>query len=252
MINPIVLIIDKRLFTIGISVIFLVQASVILAQTESHNEDAYKWFDQVIGTNNLDIYSGPMYREKFRMRNEDHKFFETPDFLFGTIHYNGQPYYDVALMYDLFEDEILARYYTILHLDKDKIDSFSIKGKSFVKIDNNSTQIPIPYGFYELLYETPFFAFLKRHKKRKKMDFLDDGSVYHEFAIDNEYYLHYRNNYYKIKDKKDLINVFPEFKNKINAYSNKTLRKLDKEGYLLAIINRITEMISEKRAIVLE
>ena len=221
--------------------------SVLLGQNQEDESEGYRWFDQLIGAENSGLYDGVVYIEKYRMRNEKQKFFRSPDFLQGSISYNGQPYFDVEMKYDLYEDEILVRSSAILRLDKKGIDSFRIEEKKFVKIDNGDYHAMGVHGFFEILLETPGFTFFKKHRK-KKTDRLGERLIYHEFTDENAYYLLHGRAYHIIGTKEDIIKVFPKFKKEIKARSkaNRPLRKRDKGAYLSSLLDQVHELTSQE------
>ena len=217
------------------------------SQASLDESSRYQWFDYMIGIGNSGLYSGVVYKEKYLIINDKHKFFHSSNSLYGFISYDGQPHFDVPMKYDLYEDEVLVKFkITTLLLAKSKIDSFIVDNTKFLKI-NYEAKDPKDVkldGFFELLAETSFYKLIKKHKK-KKIERIGNKFTYYEFNDKNIYFLLYKNSYHKISTKSDIVKIFPQFKQEIMSYSNKSLRRRDKEAYLLDLLNRVSEIHSK-------
>lgn len=201
---------------------FIATSINVLAQTEP--EDYYVWFDAQIGQENTGLFNGTRYREKYRLRNEMHKFYVTSYFQKGNINYGGQSYYDIDVKYDLFEDQLIININTssgsnILQLIKSKIQGFEMNDKVFVQIKNGDlfkSSEPID-GFYEYLLENDLLILYKKHKK-ERLKFLDGKVTLSEFKSDNEYFLYHEKVFYSISKKSDWNKVFPDSKKLISTF----------------------------------
>lgn len=216
----------------------------LFSQTDSKSKDYYKYFDSIIGVKNSGIFNGIPYKEQYLTINGNHKFFLASDFVKGTIYFNNQPYYDVDMKYDIYEDVLIVRLpnaskYFFIKLINDKVDKFSIYDKNFIKLSNN---IAIP-GFYEILYQSKILSLLKKNKKRIKK-LIGDDFVYYEFNEENSYFVLSDNKYYNINSKKDFIKLFPILKNNIdNFYSvNKLILKSDKDKFTIGLIKYVNTL----------
>ncbi len=208
------------------------------------NKSYYKWFDQEIGIQNLQIYNGTAYVEKYRTINEKHKFFNSSTFLPGSLIYNGQPFYDLQLKYDCYEDVVLLNSKiatgTVIRLNSNKIKSFIVDSHEFINLSlgqNDQRGIKVT-GFYEVLFQTPFFMLLQKNKKNllKK---IKGKLVYYEFKSDFEKYLLYKNTYYPIRKKRDLIRIFPELKKNINSYYTTSRDNSDSAAFMKGLLMNI-------------
>ena len=79
--------------------------STLNAQMSVDNKEVYVWFDTAIGVENSGLYVGKEYKENFKFKNNKHKFFEFNGFQKGDLIYDGQPYFNVSLKLDVFENE---------------------------------------------------------------------------------------------------------------------------------------------------
>ena len=224
-----------------------------LQAQESSQRDYYIWFDDQVGIENTGLFNGIRYKEMYRIKNGKHKFYKSPEFLTAHLHYDGQPYYDIPLKYDLFEDQLIISLQTnagssIIQLLKEKVTGFELDDKRFVQI--NGIEIfkskEISDGFYEVLEEGASLTLYKKHRKlRKKV--LEKQSILNEFRNDDLYYVHHGELFYPVKNKNDLIKIFPERKKQINAYfsGNKYLMDTDYDLFMTQIADRIDAAITQ-------
>ena len=167
------------------------------------------------------------------------------DLINGTVVYSNQPYFDVALKYDIYNDDLIAQlpsfnsYNTIL-LIQQKVKSFSINDHNFVKL---STENGI--GFYEILFEGLEINIYKKYEKTLKRH-LDKDFVYDVFKGKETYLLYYNNKYYQIKSKSSVLKVLPKHKKNINLFykNNKDLKKTNYDLFLLELSNYLSDKIS--------
>jgi len=237
------------------AIFFIINTVSIHSQTNSSSRDYYNWFDNIIGYENTGIYNGILYTEKFRtLNNNNHKFYLTSQFTSGNIIYNGQPYYNIEMKYDIYEDLLIVKLpnhseYFIIQLINDKIDEFSINNKNFLKISGKYEESfnEAIFGFYEISYQSKHLNLLKKHKKSRK-DRIVGNFVYSQFKDEREYIIIYNDRYYKINSKKYFIKLFPELKKNIdNFYSaNKQLLKLDQDTFMIQLIEHISSLINNK------
>ena len=224
---------------------FLFTANALLAQDQALSS-YYNWFDAVIGVENTGLFDGIQYNERYRTINEKHKFFAAPKFLVGSLIYDNQPYYTVDMKYDLYEDQVLVRLDNpdggdiILQLIKSKVKEFTLEGSKFVNLDYGLDDPENLLGFHEVLFSKNELIFYKQNKKSKK-DRLDKKIVYSEFNDDSNYKLFYNNEFYPIKNKRNLIKLFPELKKAINAYhnTNSILLETNPDAYMVQLLRSI-------------
>lgn len=221
----------------------------VQAQEPSYHEI----FDEIIGTTNSGVYYGTDYVEQYRVIGNKHKFFSKPNFISGSMVYFGQPYHNLDLKYDLFDQQLLVRHTGIIgspvvKLIKTKIDNFTIDTHYFEYIHIDvSANSEAESGFYEVLQKNNFFTFLKKHKKgilRKS----NEKTVYHEFFDKNVYFIKYKGDYYKIKKQKDISEIFQEHKRALKAIYNdyEHLKKSDQEEHFDLILKDLHKLLFQK------
>ncbi len=187
--------------------------------------------DKSIGVENTGLYNGTEYVEFFRTANDRHKFYITREFTRGSLVYGRQFYGNVNLKYDLNADDILLDVgykwkFPILKLFKDRITEFNLGGKTFINLGNEYSDIT--EGFHEVLWSSDSLTLLKKHQK-KKFRRIQQTVAYYEFADDNSYYFKDNDIIYTLRNKRDLIKVFPSRKKEINKLYSKNAFKANAE-----------------------
>ena len=228
----------KQLFSqIIFIVIFILTINPAFCQTNNKN---YKWFDDNVGIENTGLFNGLRYKEEYRTLDGSHKFYLSPNFISGNIIYDGQPYYDIKIKYNLFEDKIIVNLTansgnSILQLLTGKIDNFSINENNFVKLTDspviNSSEIIT--GIYQIIYQNPNLVCYKKNKKSAKKK-LTKKTIHYSFKSENSYFFYINNDFYLISSKKDLIKIFPKHKKVINSFytNNKFLLNFNHEAFM--------------------
>lgn len=213
----------------------------------------HKQFDETIGPINSGVFAGFAYKEEFRVLGDKHKFFFSPDFLLGSVTYEGQDYYGYKMKYDVYGDELLLRHAGVhgsqaVQLIKERVTNFEIQGYRFVNIAINADrQLPVS-GFVEVLVEGDNFTFLKKHKKRilKKSD---RKLLYHEFKDHSDYYISLDNEFIQVKTLKHVTVLFPDYRKQINEFATtyQDIRKSNPEYYLISILSDLDDIIVAKK-----
>ncbi|PKD17134.1 hypothetical protein APR41_06790 [Salegentibacter salinarum] len=201
---------------------FILISSATFSQNYSE-EKIYSWYDKQVGIENSGLFRGIEYVETDRMINEKHKFFQIQNFQIGSVVYDGQPYYDLPLKYNVYDDLLLINLQygernSIFQLFSDKVDLFEINGKKFryLKADNDSDII----GFYEVINEEGQFKIFKKHLKNR-MEIRDRSVAYSEFSTaDPDYIFQFKNEYFDLDNRRDLFSLFPNLKSEIRSFYN--------------------------------
>ncbi len=199
------------------------------------------------------MFKGVAYTEEYRVINERHQFFKEPDFALGSVVYDGQPYFDVELKYDVYQGNLLtmnteALGSSILILDGNKVTEFTIHGNRFKNLNQNLVENKA-YGFLEVLVENDSLSLYKKHAK-KIFKRTDKEILYYEFKDRNSYYLHYADTYYSLKKANDLNAIFPEYRKSLKAIRNRyaSLGKSDPDAYMKSILLDLSALISAQSA----
>lgn len=188
-----------------------------------------QFYYQAIGLQ-AHLYNGPLYDYYPRPFTDGQPFFQSDSSIAGSVTYDGLKYDNVLMNYDIIRDELII-FHPIgnypLNLIKSKIDSFSLRSHSFIKITNNgSTTLP-EAGFYDKLYASPRISFfVKRRKTIQEMTGLT--SIETKVYAKTSYYIFKEGVYHIIKNKSSLFDLLKEEKNEIQRYSKKNKLKYKK------------------------
>ncbi|MGX1929963.1 hypothetical protein [Flagellimonas sp. 2504JD4-2] len=243
---------------IGCQLCFFISLSSVFfafGQTSTKNDATYQWFDEIVGIENTPLVDGIEYEEEHRVLNEKTKFFKSSDFLNGNVTYKNQSYLGLQLKYDLYEGNVLVRLPnriggTTLMLIKDEIQDFTIDGHAFSAIEGKDEEGVDFSGFYEKLFTGTYLELHARYKK-DALERRDKKNLYYEFNDgENEHLILYQRKFYHIEGKKDLVKLFPEYKDEIRTHykRNKTKEKRRAESFMSSLINLIdNKLIASKR-----
>lgn len=213
-------------------------------QEFNQSKDKYIWFDNILGPTNSGIFKGVLYVNEYKTINEKHQFFESSAFRLGSVIINDQCYFDVPLKYDVYLDNLLAQNQELANrpvivFDRASIVKFTIDGHTFelVKVTMAMNEPP---GFFEVILKNDFLTFYKKHT-RKVFKRTDEKTLYYEFKSDYHYLICSGDAYYRFKKVKELNRFFPEYEKEIKGFDkqHETLRKLDTDGYLKALLSEL-------------
>jgi hypothetical protein len=204
--------------------------------SQSTVRPAYESFDAVIHIQNTGLANGTEYIEQHIVKNNKHKYLDTPQYQTGTVVYEGQPYFDVDLKYNIYDDLLIVRIPTTggsaaFELHKEKVSSFTIKNSSFISVKKTQNAKP---RFYEVLLDGDHFYLLKKHLKKARKH-LDQNFTYFEFEKDSpEYLLSINGDYHNVNSRKSIRKLFPDQEEQIRNFyrSNSSLQKSDPDTFL--------------------
>lgn len=232
----------KRYF---LSIFFAV---AFLFYLPSHSQDhqeglpPLELFDQVIGIENTGLANGEEYIEPHIIRDDQHKYFLSRNFLEGTVSYNSQLYSPVSMKYNIYDDILLVFLKTndgssSFKLLKQKIDSFKIGEHSFINVQEGKEV----QGFHEVLLDRENLLLLKKHNKKIRKE-LDDNFTYYRFQNDDPAYaIYYNGTYFPVNSRRDFQKIFPERETGIRKFYgiNKSLRKNQPDLFMTRLLQDI-------------
>ncbi|MGI9547090.1 MAG: hypothetical protein ACR2MM_07630 [Flavobacteriaceae bacterium] len=228
---------------------FLLLTISLKSQERLQDSSYLSWFDRQVGIENTALYEGVVYKENYRTINDQIKFYKSAKWLSGSVVYSGQLFSNILLKYDVYADQLIIKQLDRLGggaviLFKDKISSFTIDGTEFVHIKTSSINASLE-GFYELLSSGSDKRLLGGHQKRNFLK-KDRSFLYHEFKdLQKKYVLELGGEYYELKSKKDLIEVFPELKKEIDLFykKNRRIRDKDTDTFMKTLFNRLDDLL---------
>ncbi len=217
-------------------------------QQSNQIESQYAWFDGLMGVTNSGVYEGEAYYNDFKVRNGRHQFFESTQFQIGSVEYNGEMYFNLALKYDIFNDKLILRNqenYGIppIVIDSELLTKFWIQGAEFENFHSKISDVDS--YFFEIILRSNSYSLLKEYKKKLFIK-TEDEILYHEFKDDFNHYLRKDDAFYRVKSVKDLSAIFPEQKKLIKLLDKqyKEIRKSDFSGYLKSILTDLQKELS--------
>jgi hypothetical protein len=209
------------------------------SQNSFQNKQYYKSFDSINNYQNIGVFNGLEYVDIYlSYKNTSHKFYQNEEFLVGNVIYDGQPYFDLKMKYDLLNDFLLLEYVNqkvnYLSLNTELISEFSIAGDKFVHLSQNE-ELEGFYrnGFFRELYKSNTYSLYVKYIKPKSEKF-QDKRVFYDFSSKKVEVLYYQEKFYRLDNINDIIDILPGSKDKIQEFqkSNKKLYKKDREQFL--------------------
>jgi hypothetical protein len=192
----------------------------------------------------LQLYSGTEFIGAYRS-SAGHPFFEDVEPQQGAILFNGVRYPNILLKYDLIRDEVICVHPNSnlnIKLVTQKVGGFTIKNHLFVHILDGNGMVNFPgTGFYELLYDGPVQAFIKRKKILRDAAKPEDPA---KFIQSVAYYVKKDNTWYEIDNKKSLLAVCKDHKTEVTKFmQQESLNfKSDPEHTLVKVIDYYTQL----------
>lgn len=239
----------KELLTAVTALLFLVSIQHLRSQTNSETS-LFKWYDESVGKENSEINNGQLYLNYYKTSNNTHSYLNSETFENGNVVYENQTFNDVVLNYDIFKDNLILKPNGIndrrlVILIPKKIQSFTFAGKSFVNLNYNPTsKVDFIKGFYEENFVGGNFTFYIKHFKEKR-EVTSEGKIYDDFKIKNSFVLSFKNKFYTIDSKRDLTNIFPEVKNKIEDYylSNEKIEASNNTQFMESLMRYLNTIL---------
>ena len=237
-------------------IIFLTLFGLLLSINSIHSQstkeiEIYNWFDKSIGKNNLDINNGVLHTNPYSTIDGSTIYFKEDKFEKGILAFEGQTYYDTSLKYDVYRDILILNPHNAseligISLVKEKVDSFSLYNRNFVKLNKEQYNLPsLTTGYYEVGENTSDFTFYIKHSKVINKTVREDGIFYH-FKSKSNYFLAYKKTLYVADSKSDIIKIFPNKKKYINEFyeMNREQRKTDLNLFMKNLMKYINNSLS--------
>lgn len=204
-------------------------------------------YDHFIGSQQL-YFNGSAYVEP-SSTDDTHPFFETPEWQLGSIVFEGQAYNNVLLIYDAAGDKLIGETVNgnMIALNLEKVNSFKINNRQFIKIDNAQVKNSLPRsGFYEVLYNGKSQVIAMRKKERHEE--IDMRELHIRFDVVNKYYVLKNGAYFSVKSKQSILRVFAEQKHSLKTLINKNnvSFRVDREEALASVAEFYDNLISPK------
>ncbi len=209
----------------------------------------HDWYDSKVGKETLDLNNGKILLNYDRvLDNNDRFYFDT--YRYGTVLFDGQLYNNILLNYDILNDDLIVKSNgendkTPIIINKSKVKSFTVNGKNYVNLSYNTiSQTDVAKGFYEEVVVNDKVSFYVKYEKYKKQ-LIKFNTIYDDFKPNTYFVISYKNEFFKITNKKSLITIFPELKKNINDYysNNSALEKSNKIKFLSDLFKYLNTII---------
>ncbi|MCK0109508.1 hypothetical protein MWU58_09400 [Flavobacteriaceae bacterium S0825] len=211
----------RKLFFVFILSVF--QSVTSNAQTSDLEKELLVWFDTENDVTSSNLINGVEVVETLLAYKDSHKYYKSPYFVSGSINYLDQNYYNVLMMYNIFEDKVIIKFNegkrtSIIQLMDNEVKSFSLLNTHFDRLKFNDNN-----GFFELIKVYSKFKLYKKHKKYTVAKTnTGKSTVRHEFVKAKDVFvIEYGTNYSTIESKNDLYDLFPNIKREIKNMFNK-------------------------------
>ncbi len=192
--------------------------------------DAITSYHDFLGSN-ASLYNGIEYVAYPLAINEGHPFFLFDRFDTATVIYDGVPYHQVRLLFDLAQDVLVVEppfQGSVIQLYNERIKSFTLFGHNFVRIvDDSARRESIATGFYEVLYSGKSLLLRKDNKDIEQNLVYDGMQIFIREKIN--YYLLRDGSYHPINNKKELLNLMSDRKKEIRQFLRKNKIRLRKD-----------------------
>ena len=200
--------------------------------------DALKQYRTAIGIN-THLFNGTEYYIPSFSGVKGHQFFQEKTFQNGSVKYDGAWFEEVAMLYELVQDELVIVNHSSGYsqrLVKDRVDAFRLQGHTFLRLEADSTTaLYIQPGFYDLLFSGNVQVLMKRRKilfERASTD-----KVEREYRDASKFYIVKDNVYHLVGNKRSVMRVLQDQKRALNKFikANKFRFSKDRENAITKI-----------------
>ncbi len=217
------------------------------SQTNNSDQAYYTAFDSIVGQVNSSLFNGKRYVDKYRSTDDNHRFFWKSKFIKGDVTYYQQPFFNIDLKYDLFEDVLITKLpgeknFFNMVFTTEHLKQFNIQGHHFINITSvGETSFK---GFAEILYKGTEIVLLKKWFKDKS-DRIVGQSVVHKFDVNFIFLVSFNGKLDVINSKSDLKKLIPDKSNEINSFykEQKSVLKSDPDSFMKQLIIQLDNNI---------
>ena len=190
------------------------------------------------------LYNGSEHVEHFDYKNpKGFPYYKSDDWTDGNIVYDSGVYTNVPMMYDVLNDKVIveAPYsHFKLELVSEKVNSFRIFDRDFVRIATFAGDSTFRTGFYEVIYHGPKAdAFVHRRKDRQETPHTSGIEV--EYLNKDAYFVLRNGVYYRIRKKSSVLTAFADKKKalKKSMRAHRELNFWKRKEASLALVTRL-------------
>src|SRR5688572_11072732 len=165
------------------------------------------------------LYNGGDYII-YMPHDEEHPYYKSDDWSYGSIVYWGELYENVPLLYDLSIDQAITEQNrgNAIRLVGEKVESFTIFGHNFIRLRRDEKN-KISDGFYDRLYDGNSKVYAKYFKSYQQT--MESTKVIPRFDESKKYYLVKDGTFYVVKTKASILQVFDNHKQEVKNFIRK-------------------------------
>lgn len=186
------------------------------------------------------LFNGVAYLGYFGKQEGNAYLDNNPDFVKGTVTYDGYTFKNVPILFDLVEDKVVSLLYngySKYSFLSERLSNFTINGRTFVYIplgkpeDGGAKKA----GFFEVPYEGKIKVLIKRTKSIKEL--LEIQGITKQFSEGVEYFIMRDHQLYKVNGESAFIRLFENHKEELKKYlkSNKLKFRQDPVKTLVSL-----------------
>jgi hypothetical protein len=184
------------------------------------------------------IYNGVAYQPNYRGM-KGFPYFETLNFVSGTLVYEGLTYTHIPLLYDLVQDNLVITdpKGQPLVVARDKVQQFTLGTHTFIYQPVNKTP-----GFYERL-SSGYAALYIRHTKKIE-EKVELAQLYRFITAHDEYLLFKDDHYYPVTSGNHLLTLLSDKKKQLRQFrQDEHIRfKKDPAAAMQAIVDHYNQL----------
>lgn len=215
---------------------FIVQTTVAQAPTASVKDtvvvQAGTFIDTV--TPESPLYNGAEHLD-YHPQTIGIPYFETLDWVNGTLYTNGLIYKNVPMKYDLVKDRVVIRHHNgfyKIELVSQQIDSFSMAGHSFLRLAQNKELLIPRMGFYEVVHTPLINLYIKR--ENRIIEFIDNRTIARRVEERTQLFADKEGKRFPINNLNSLLDLMPDHKKAVQRHLKKAGIRYRKNKVLAA------------------
>lgn len=167
-----------------------------------------------------DLYSGYQYVRPEQTSDDEHPYFESDDWVPGTVEYDGQVFENVPLLYDIRNDKVVTEHYlnaSEIEFIPEKLDGFTMAGHRFKKIKNETVGNSLPRSdYYEILYDGATRAIAMR--KKNSLRTTSSSQVVVLFEKRTRYFMFKNGRFFPVKSKASVLKLLSDEKKALKQF----------------------------------
>ena len=165
------------------------------------------------------LYNGSDY-VFYLSKDEEHPYYRSDDWNYGSVVYWGESYQNVALLYDLSIDQVITEHNrgNPIKLISEKIQGFTLFDHTFVRLYRDEKN-KISEGFYDRLYDGKSKVYAKYYKVYEET--LESRQIIPRFDESTRYFLVKDGIFHTVKSKGSVLDVLADRKQEIKAFLRK-------------------------------